>query len=306
MGGSIQANEDAACCYRAIEGAGMRVMWEITSRCNMRCRHCFATPSHERDLPLSTVLDILRSMADAGVRKVAITGGEPLMRDDTLRILSHIAELGMLPKLLTNGVLIDRAVAEHLAAIDGIEVSVSIDGATAKTHDTIRCCRGAFDRVMQSLRLLAEYPAVQLNATCVVTSLNQGELLQIVEIARSCSAQSVNFSALLDVAGVDLPHIRAYRTRCPLSADATTEVLRGAAEARARYSDIAVRTIGLRSGDRVSCPAGHTVAYVDPQGGIHPCSLGRLARPSSLLAMSFEAALASLTPSGSVPWEVCR
>ncbi len=306
MGGSIQANEDAACCYRAIEGDGMRVMWEITSRCNMHCRHCFATPSPERDLPLSTVLDILRSMADAGVRKVAITGGEPLMRDDALRILSYIAELGMLPKLLTNGVLIDRAVVEHLAAIDGIEVSVSIDGATAKTHDSIRRCRGAFDRVMQSLRLLAEYPAVQLNTTCVVTSLNQGDLPQIVEIARSFSAQSVNFSALLDVAGVDLPHIRAYRTRCPLSADVTAEVLRSAAEARARYSDIAVRTIGLTSGDRVRCPAGHTVVYVDPQGGIHPCSLGRLAEPASLLAESFESALASLTLSGSVPWEVCR
>lgn len=289
---SQQVNEDIVCCYRALAGGGMRVMWEITSHCNMRCMHCFATPVAEDDLSFDEIRSAIDGMADAGVRKLAITGGEPLMRHDLVEILHHVTSREMLPKLLTNGILIDAETARRLSEVRGLELSVSIDGAHSRTHDTIRRNKRAHSRLLRGLDNLRKYPQLQVNATCVVTALNYLEIPQIIELARSYSMRSINFSALLDVVGAELPRVGEYRTMCRLTPEHADFIRASVRAARENYDDIAIRTIRLTSEATDACPAGRSVVYVDPAGGVHPCSLVRIAGVPSLRQVPFATAIA--------------
>src|ERR1700691_6045240 len=74
-------------------------VWEITLRCDLACRHCGSRAGRARPDELSTpeALDLVRQMAELGVKHVTLIGGEASLRDDCLRIARAIRDHGMVP-----------------------------------------------------------------------------------------------------------------------------------------------------------------------------------------------------------------
>src|SRR4051812_573026 len=132
-------------------------VWEVTLQCDLACRHCGSRAGHERSGELSTVecLDLIRQMAELGVRETTLIGGEAYLRDDWLDLVRELKRVGISPTMTTGGrgITAERAQQAKAAGMDS--VSVSIDGSEA-THDRLRGVSGSHRAALQALRHLRE------------------------------------------------------------------------------------------------------------------------------------------------------
>jgi radical SAM protein with 4Fe4S-binding SPASM domain len=161
----------------------------ITNDCNLHCRHCWPE-SRSRGtspaIPAETLQGIIIGFVQLGVEEICLTGGEPLTHPDWLEIIRFsCAQPGLKRvRLQTNATLLTENDVEALGStqFNGLLVQVSLEGATAKTHDLVRG-QGSFDYAVQGLKLLAE---AGLGGRTVVafteTQHNFTELPQLLEI----------------------------------------------------------------------------------------------------------------------------
>lgn len=114
---------------------------KMTMRCNSRCAHCniWQMPFDEPELSTDEWLRVLDDLHRwLGGFRMVFTGGEALLRDDMLEILCHAVRLGIKVELLSNGILIDQALASRLVSLGLEQITISYDGITAETHDRFR------------------------------------------------------------------------------------------------------------------------------------------------------------------------
>ncbi len=129
------------------------VVWAVTRACNLRCVHCYAsaTPGPAPgELSTAEGMALLDDLAAFAVPAVLFSGGEPLVRPETPQFIRHARQLGLACTLSTNGLLIDDAMADQLAAIGLKYVGISLDGRRTR-HDQLRGQKGAFDGVLAAI-----------------------------------------------------------------------------------------------------------------------------------------------------------
>jgi cyclic pyranopterin phosphate synthase len=107
----------------------------VTDRCNFRCVYCMPKEVYGRDhkflerrelLTFEEIARVARTFVDAGVTKIRITGGEPLVRRDLERLVAQLAELDVDLTLTTNGSLLPQK-AQSLADAGLRRITVSLD-----------------------------------------------------------------------------------------------------------------------------------------------------------------------------------
>lgn len=132
-------------------------VWELTLRCDLSCVHCGSRAKKARPDELSTTeaLDLVRQLADLGVREVSLIGGEAYLRDDWLDVVREIRRAGMVASLTTGGLGMDRDLARAAKDAGLQAASVSVDGLRT-THDAIRGVTGSYDAAMGALGALHE------------------------------------------------------------------------------------------------------------------------------------------------------
>lgn len=174
------------------------VHWSLTGRCNYRCRHCYMRAPHAV-LPqpsLEQCLDVADQIADCGVMRVSLTGGEPLVRRDFLQIVDRILERGMrICMIMTNGALVDEALLDELDARDcRPELNMSFDGPR-KWHDWLRGVEGAYDSVCRALALCRDrgFPT---GAELVLHRGNESTLRESVRTLGALGVRSLKVSRL--------------------------------------------------------------------------------------------------------------
>lgn len=174
----------------------------ITDRCNLRCAYCMpesgvCSIAHEDILTYEEFLRVIGIFAGLGVRKLKISGGEPLVRKDAPNFIRRAKRVPGIEQvtLTTNGVLLARELPKLLAAgIDGINVSL----------DTLRSDRYASITRIGTLSdalagIDAAYAAgirpLKLN-TVLLDGINDDEIITLAELARN-RAISVRFIELM-------------------------------------------------------------------------------------------------------------
>jgi radical SAM protein with 4Fe4S-binding SPASM domain len=129
------------------------VQWSITGKCNLRCRHCFMDAPKAKYGELSTgqCLEFVEQFHAANVGRVALTGGEPLVRRDFWQIVDALMDNGIvLAQLYTNGVLLtDQTLAEFERRALRPTMVMSFDGIG--THDWVRGVAGAEDKAVEAI-----------------------------------------------------------------------------------------------------------------------------------------------------------
>lgn len=111
----------------------------LTTACNMRCKHCYmyAGSSQQDELTITEILTLLDNFAQAGGKKITLTGGEVAIRKDFKEIVKHARARGLIITVLTNGLLWDKKLIKELKYhID--EVQVSIDGHDEASYNAMR------------------------------------------------------------------------------------------------------------------------------------------------------------------------
>lgn len=181
----------------------------VTDRCNMRCRYCMPRevfgPDHaflERDelLSFEELARLVSAAARLGVRKVRLTGGEPLLRRDLprlvalLRVVDGIEELA----LTTNGVLLPRHAAA-LRAAGLTRVTVSLDALDDATFSAVTDAPYQVDQVLAGMDAAeAEgFPPPRINAV-VRRGVNEHAVVDLARLGRE-TGRTVRFIEFMDV-----------------------------------------------------------------------------------------------------------
>ncbi len=163
------------------------VVWNFTTRCNLRCKHCYAA-GRTGGLSLEERLNVVDQLADAGVVALAISGGEPLMDDDVWEVASHAVERGLMVSIATNGTLIDEDVARRLKQAGVAYVEISLDSHLPEVHDAFRGMRGAYERTMKGIRSCVD-EGLMVGIATTATRLNLDGIPDMVKLARDSGAE---------------------------------------------------------------------------------------------------------------------
>jgi MoaA/NifB/PqqE/SkfB family radical SAM enzyme len=173
--------------------APLVVVWNYTNRCNLRCRYCYQSAGkHLQDeLSFEEKIDLINQMAEANVAFIAFSGGEPVMEERFLDILSY-ANKFFHTSIASNGTLLgDRQLVKKLADCGTRNVFVSLDGATAESHDFIRG-NGSFKKSLKGIQNCVANPWLKVGINMVVTQRNYHEVQQVLDLARELGVNSFN------------------------------------------------------------------------------------------------------------------
>jgi cyclic pyranopterin phosphate synthase len=166
----------------------------VTDRCNFRCRYCmpaevfgpdYAFLPKDEILSFEEISQLVQTLAPLGIRKIRLTGGEPLLRrgiDDLVGLLSAIDGVDDLA-ITTNGVLLAHH-AEALALAGLNRVTVSLDALDPEVFATMNGMGAKVDRVLTGIRTARLHGLpVKINAV-IQRGVNESEILPLVRMAR--------------------------------------------------------------------------------------------------------------------------
>ena len=164
--------------------------WELTYGCNLACVHCLSSSGRRdpRELSTGEARRVIDELHDLRVFYVNIGGGEPMIRPDFFDLVGYAVRRGVGVKFSTNGTMLTPAAAARLAAMDYLDVQVSIDGADPATNDAIRG-RGAYAAARRAMDNLAAAGLCPFKISVVVTRDNIGQLGEFERLAARYGAQ---------------------------------------------------------------------------------------------------------------------
>jgi heme b synthase len=170
------------------------IAWELTRACVLNCRHCraAATPhAGAEEFSTEEVFRVLANVADFAKPLMILTGGEPLLREDIFEIIARARDLDLPVALATCGTTLDPTKARRLLEAGVKIISVSIDGATADSHDDFRGVPGAFAGTMRGIEA-ARAAGLKFQVNTTITKHNLAELPAILQLAKDLGAVMFN------------------------------------------------------------------------------------------------------------------
>jgi radical SAM protein with 4Fe4S-binding SPASM domain len=180
------------------------VQFHLTERCNLACRHCYQAgpvPDMDNGEICGAIADVKTAIEgwakDYGMDvspSLHFTGGEPLLRDDLFPILRHARGCGFSVSLMSNGTMIDRAVAEQLKAAEVADVQISLDGLES-VHDSLRG-NGSFRSAVEGIASLVG-EGIDTNINLTVSRLNMNQLGDLLALADGLGVSAIAFSRLV-------------------------------------------------------------------------------------------------------------
>ncbi|MDA8139931.1 MAG: heme b synthase [Desulfobacteraceae bacterium] len=166
------------------------VAWETTRNCNLSCVHCRASATsgpYTGELDTPAAFRLLDQIAEVAKPIIILTGGEPLLREDIFDIASYGTAKGLRMVMAPNGTLVTRETAQKLAKAGIQRISVSIDGATAQSHDTFRGVPGAFEGALKGIEN-AKSAGVEFQINTTITKTNLNQIPSILRLAEQLGA----------------------------------------------------------------------------------------------------------------------
>ena len=255
------------------------VAWEVTRRCNLKCRHCRASAGDcavEGELSLGEAKAVVDDIASFAKPVLILTGGEPLMCEWVWDIIAYARERGMTPAVGTNGTLVDDEVARRLAASGVRRISVSLDFPTAGAHDEFRGVEGAFDAAVRGIAA-ARRAGVEVQVNTTVTRRNWRMLDEMHDLAVRLDAQALHPFLLVPTgrgAGLSGEELGAAEYEEALGwvcRRQRTSPLELKPTDAPQYRRIAIQQgVACASRGR-GCLAGTGFAFISHVGGVQPC-----------------------------------
>lgn len=168
--------------------------WYVSFRCNLACVHCSVCSSPHvdtsSDLTTAQAMQVIDQLVDLNVGQVMLTGGEALLRRDTIDILRALGERGIAVSLESNGLLFSEPFAEVARDMQKrrlLTIGVSLDGGTAETHERLRG-PNTFRRTVRGLHFLKDR-GIKFNVQCILNRANYRTIPDLYVIARELTPQ---------------------------------------------------------------------------------------------------------------------
>lgn len=169
---------------------------ETTPVCNQKCDYCYnewredgGVDFGERDKLLARVQKMIGAW---DIDHVTVTGGEPFAHGDVFQLLDLLARHEVGIQIISNGGLIDDALAKRLAPYGVRYVQVTLNGPTRELHEA-HVGRGHFDRTLEGVRVLRRQ-GIPVVGCVVVTRKNAAELGATLELWHSLGIRQIALS----------------------------------------------------------------------------------------------------------------
>jgi len=171
---------------------------DLTHDCIFKCKGCIEASSMRKSgrtsLRTGTVLQIIEIATQKGVKIFNFYGGEPTLHGAFGRIVRFTAKRAGKIRIITNGSqLIKEQIADSIAEASRcteVEVRVSLNAGTEKTHDSLHGVKGFFKLIVEGIQFLMNHPnKIQLGISYLAEEENTDELEKAYDIARRVSAK---------------------------------------------------------------------------------------------------------------------
>ena len=245
--------------------------WELTYACNLECVHCLSSSGRRdpRELTTDEAKAVLDELHDLQVFYINIGGGEPMIRRDFFELLEYSIGRGIGVKFSTNGAFIDAEKARRLAAMEYLDIQISLDGTDAVTNDAVRG-EGSYDMAIRAMNHLRDAGFGEFKISVVVTRHNVDQFDEFKALADSFGAQ-----------------LRITRLRpSGRGADSWHDLHPTQAQQRQIYDWLVANGDKVLTGDSFfhlnalgeeplpglnMCGAGRVVCLIDPIGDVYAC-----------------------------------
>jgi MoaA/NifB/PqqE/SkfB family radical SAM enzyme len=267
----------------------------LTNRCNNKCFYCRVHELPQEDIwTTSSLKDVLWQMKACGVRRIHLTGGEPMMLPDIGAIVTYAKELGFFVGISTNG----HKVAERIDELKGIDVVfLSYDGPS-DVHGRLRGYHNI--REVESALSALKAAHIRVWTTTVLTRLNADLIEDIIDFAKHHHILA-NFNRLEFFSSSPCrreEQEKAFQKLISLKLagapiGSSLEYLKSVAEWP--YED---RIIDSKPAKRYRCWAGYAFGHLDAGGNLYPCGWAalRMIPGINVLEYGFEEAWERIIP----------
>jgi MoaA/NifB/PqqE/SkfB family radical SAM enzyme len=211
--------------------------WLVTAPCNLKCIHCYG---NVEDLPserLSSAqqLKVAGEIIRAGVMRQILSGGEPLMRRDTLNVIEKLTDNGVATILGTNGTFLSRQNMKTVRRCARVEMS--LDSMDERVNNEIRPSRNSrgntYQETLRAISLCLDHGVSPRILTCL-NRYNHQEVSALAEFLYEKGIRDWAISWTLSAG-------RAHHIYGELMPDDTNQVEHVVAQLRQKYPDMQIR-----------------------------------------------------------------
>lgn len=178
----------------------MRLIWSLTSGCNLHCRHCAFRDMHHNmtDLDGPQIRSVARDIIQLGVPDVCLSGGEVLTSPFWYETAETLSRAGIKVSLITNGTLIDQEIAADIRKAGAACVSVSIDDLPGQ-EGTVRG-DDSYENALRGIKWL-KAEGIPVSVVTTVNAFNLRRLSEMRGIFTECGADSWCLKPILPIGG---------------------------------------------------------------------------------------------------------
>ena len=181
-------------------GVPVSGFFELTPRCNLRCRMCYVRMTPEQMKPIGTErtaaqwLELGRTAAEQGMIFLLLTGGEPFLRPDFPEIYEGLTKLGLSISINTNGTLLTSGLKELFHRLPPAYVNVTLYGLDETGYETLCGDGAAYHKVMDALDWFrSEGILTHLNVTLTPTNQSRWEDFENFAAERKLSLRMTTY-----------------------------------------------------------------------------------------------------------------
>ncbi len=162
----------------------------VTDRCDLRCKYCMpeggvTSLAHEAILSYEEILRLAECFAHLGIRRIKITGGEPMVRPQVMYFIEQLKKVQGIEQvtLTTNGTHLQEYASQlDMLKIDGI--NISLDTLNSELYKEITG-RDVFDKVFSGLNEALKYPNIKLKINCVPQGIPGQNIVEVAGLAKN-------------------------------------------------------------------------------------------------------------------------
>jgi MoaA/NifB/PqqE/SkfB family radical SAM enzyme len=245
---------------------------DLTSRCNLKCLHCFLRYEgvNPRDKTTREVIQVLDTLRDFGVLFLVLTGGDPFVRPDFKPLYLAAKRNGFFLTLFSNGTLLDEDLMDFLANQPPRRIELTAYGHTEATYEAVTGIPGSFRKFRNTVEgLLRRGLLLRLKSMALRTNVHELEAIREWALALGCDFR---YDAIVH------PCLDGDAAPLHERLDPAT-IAQFRRRDRERKSDSSRNTTPPRTPARkhlFECGAGILTAHVDAQHQAHPCMSWRL------------------------------
>ena len=255
------------------------VMFELTYNCNEKCIHCFnpgasrndtekSTRGNAKELNLSDYKRIIDELAEMGVVKITLTGGDPFVKKDIWAIIQYIYDKDFALDIYTNGIyLFENDNVSKLAKFYPRSVGISIYSGDDAVHELITRRKGSFEKSLSVIKSLTDL-AIPVMVKCPITKANVKTYYTVADLADECGATIQYDLSISNSVDGDFSITKNLR----IDEKAMEIVMRDPRVPL--YVGVEAPGYGQQHKDPSSnlCGAGHYSVNITPDGNVYPCN----------------------------------